>query len=85
MKTVGLSDEEISEIFRMIASILWLGNCSFKEDKDGNAVIADQGVPDFVGYLLEVDSAAVTKALTMRIMETSRGGRRGEQRLKKAK
>ncbi|MCO5585714.1 hypothetical protein L7F22_039650 [Adiantum nelumboides] len=56
------------------AAILWLGNCSFKEDKDGNAEIADQGVPDFVAYLLEVDSANVTKALTQRIMETTRGG-----------
>jgi myosin-1 len=30
-----------------------------------------------VAYLLEVDSAHVNKALTIRVMETSRGGRRG--------
>lgn len=35
-------------------------------------------MPDFVAYLLEVDSAAVTKALTEKIVETQRGvGRRG--------
>lgn len=78
MNIIGLSAHEQNEILKMIAAILWLGNCSFKEDKDGNAEIADQGVPDFVAYLLEVDSANVTKALTQRIMETTRGGRRGE-------
>jgi myosin-1 len=48
------------------------------ENAQGNAEITDPGVPDFVAYLLEVDSAAVTKALTEKIVETQRGGgRRG--------
>lgn len=77
MKVIGLSQAEQDEIFRMLAAILWLGNCTFVEDDQGNAAIADQSVVDFVAYLLEVDSAHVNKALTIRVMETSRGGRRG--------
>lgn len=77
MKIIGLSQAEQDDIFRMLAAILWLGNCSFGEDDQGNAAIADQSVVDFVAYLLEVDSAHVNKALTIRVMETSRGGRRG--------
>lgn len=77
MGIIGLSGEEQNDILRMLAAILWLGNVSFVENDQGNAAVADQGVPDFVGYLLEVDPTAVTKALTERIVETQRGGRRG--------
>ncbi|KAH7910455.1 P-loop containing nucleoside triphosphate hydrolase protein [Hygrophoropsis aurantiaca] len=68
---------EQSEIFRMLAIILWLGNVQFEEMDDGNATIADTSVTDFISYLMEVDPAAVQKALTSRTMETQRGGRRG--------
>jgi myosin-1 len=77
MKVIGLTQAEQDNIFRMISAILWLGNVSFIEDDSGNAAIADQSVIDFAAYLLEVDAAHVNKALTIRIMETSRGGRRG--------
>jgi len=77
MKVIGLTEAEQDNIFRMLASILWLGNVSFRENDEGNASVADQSVVDFVAYLLEVDSAHVNKALTTRIVETSRGGRRG--------
>lgn len=77
MKVIGLSQGEQDNIFRMLAAILWLGNVTFKEDKEGNAMIADQSVIDFVAYLLEVEAAHVNRALTLRIVETSRGGRRG--------
>ncbi|KAF2634948.1 hypothetical protein P280DRAFT_502182 [Massarina eburnea CBS 473.64] len=77
MKVIGLPQAEQDNIFRMLAAILWLGNVAFQEDDSGNAVIVDQSVVDFVAYLLEVDAAHVNKALTIRVMETSRGGRRG--------
>ncbi|EPQ26326.1 uncharacterized protein PFL1_05975 [Pseudozyma flocculosa PF-1] len=77
MHTIGLSAAEQDNIFRMIAAILWIGNVQYVEDAEGNAQIADAAVPDFVAYLLEVDAGNVTKALTQRIMETQRGGRRG--------
>ena len=77
MKVIGLSEDEQKNIFRMLATILWLGNVTFKENDEGNAEITDQSVVEFVAYLLEVDSAHVNKALTTRVVETSRGGRRG--------
>ncbi|KAL9081725.1 MAG: hypothetical protein Q9159_007102, partial [Coniocarpon cinnabarinum] len=77
MQTIGIPQSEQDDIFRMLSAVLWLGNVTFREDDQGNAAIADQSVIDFVAYLLEVQSADVHKALTIRIMETSRGGRRG--------
>lgn len=77
MKIIGLSQAEQDNIFRMLAAILWLGNLLFVEDDSGNAANRDQSVVDFVAYLLEVDPTHVNTALTSRIVETSRGGRRG--------
>ena len=77
MKVIGIPESEQDDVFRMLAAILWLGNVTFAEDDQGNAAIADQSVIDFVAYLLEVDSADIHRALTIRIVETSRGGRRG--------
>lgn len=77
MKVIGLPKDEQDNIFRMLSAILWLGNVLFSEDNDGNAMITDQSVVNFVAYLLEVDPAQVNKALTLRTVETSRGGRRG--------
>jgi len=77
MKVIGMSQAEQDEVFRMLAAILWLGNCTFIEDEQGNAAVHDQSVVDFVAYLLEVESQHVNKVLTTRIIETSRGGRRG--------
>ncbi|KZT30781.1 hypothetical protein NEOLEDRAFT_1186966 [Neolentinus lepideus HHB14362 ss-1] len=77
MQIIGLSDYEQSEIFRMLAIILWLGNVQFTEMDDGNAAIADTGVTDFIGYLMDADAALVQKVMTSKVMETQRGGRRG--------
>ena len=78
MRIIGLSKPEQDNIFRMLAAILWLGNVTFRENDQGGVDIADQSVVDFFAYLLEVDSAHVNKALTIRIVETARGGgRRG--------
>ncbi|EEH46923.2 myosin-1 [Paracoccidioides brasiliensis Pb18] len=77
MRIIGLSQAEQDNIFRILSAILWLGNMQFVEDDSSNASITDQSVVDFVAYLLEVDSAQVSKALTLRILETARGGRRG--------
>ncbi|KAJ6520123.1 myosin-1 [Mycena sanguinolenta] len=77
MQIIGLGPDEQTEIFRMLAIILWLGNVQFSEMDDGNSAIADAGVTDFVGYLMEVDAATVQKVLTSKVVETQRGGRRG--------
>ncbi|GLI78260.1 class II myosin [Penicillium ochrochloron] len=77
MKMIGMSEAEQDNVFRMLAAILWIGNIQFTEDDSSNASITDQSVVDFVAYLLEVDSSQVNQALTIRLMETARGGRRG--------
>ncbi|KAI9462418.1 P-loop containing nucleoside triphosphate hydrolase protein [Lactarius psammicola] len=77
MNVIGLSVEEQNEIFRMLAIILWLGNVQYDEMDDGNAAISDTGIPDFIAYLMDVDSAQVQKVLTSKVVETQRGGRRG--------
>lgn len=77
MNLIGLSQSEQDNIFKLLAAVLWVGNMSFVEDQEGNAAIADVSVPNFVAYLLEVDAESVVKAVTQRIMETTRGGRRG--------
>ncbi|KAK7007034.1 microfilament motor [Favolaschia claudopus] len=77
MQVIGLGPDEQTEIFRMLAIILWLGNVQFSEMDDGNSAIADSGVTDFVAYLMEVDAATVQKVLTSKVVETQRGGKRG--------
>jgi myosin-1 len=77
METIGLTADEQNDIFRMLAAILWLGNIQFSEMDDGNSQIADTGVTDFIAYLLEVDGAMVQKVMTSKVIETTRGGRRG--------
>lgn len=77
MQIVGLTQNEQSEVLRMLAIILWLGNVQFSEDDSGNSVVSDTGVTDFVGYLMEVNPAVVQKAMTIKVVETQRGGRRG--------
>jgi myosin I len=77
MAIIGLSAQEQSDIFRMLAIILWLGNVQFSELDDGNSQISDSGVTDFIAYLMEVEGSLLDKVLTQRVMETQRGGRRG--------
>ena len=77
MQVIKLSEHEQNEILKMLAIILWLGNVQFQEDDSGNSSVADTGVTDFVAYLMEVDPEQVQKVLTARVMETTRGGRRG--------
>ena len=77
MQIIGLTDSEQSEIFRMLAIVLWLGNIQFEEMDDGNAQITDTSITDFVAYLMDVDSSLVQKVMTSKVVETQRGGRRG--------
>ena len=77
MSVIKLTQEEQNSIMRVLALILWLGNVQFQELDDGNSKVAEPDVTAFVAYLMEADEALVEKVLTMRVMETQRGGRRG--------
>jgi myosin I len=63
MATIGLSQQEVDDIFKTLAAILWLGNVQFVENNEGNAAIADESVPTYVAYLMEVDGNSVNKVL----------------------
>jgi myosin I len=65
MATIGLSQQEIDDIFKVLAAILWLGNVQFAENNEGNAAVADEGVATYIGYLLDVDGASVTKVSSL--------------------
>jgi len=61
MGTIGLSQQEVDDIFKILAAVLWLGNVQFVENQEGNAQIADASVPTYIAYLLDVDGVAVDK------------------------
>lgn len=77
MNVIGLEQAEQDNIFRILAAILWIGNISFVENEEGNAAVRDEGVTNFVAYLLEVNAEILIKSVTERIIETSHGMRRG--------
>lgn len=61
MATIGLSQQEIDDIFKTLAAVLWIGNVQFAENNEGNAAIADESVPTYIAYLLDVDGASVNR------------------------
>ncbi|SCU94613.1 LADA_0G09714g1_1 [Lachancea dasiensis] len=77
MKVIGISQQEQDEVFRFLASILWIGNISFIENEEGNAQVRDTSVTDFVAYLLQVDAQLLCQCLVERVLETNHGMRRG--------
>lgn len=77
MEVIGIGAGEQDDILRALATVLWLGNVQFGEQEDGNAYVEDESVTAFVAYLMEVEAATVTKVLTSRVVETTRGGKRG--------
>src|SRR3990167_7977682 len=76
MTVIGLSKDEQYDIFRLVSSILWLGNVDFTEQGE-RATVADQSVLDFVASLLGIPAAFLKTALEIREMETKHGMARG--------
>ncbi|TQV96930.1 myosin-1 [Cordyceps javanica] len=73
MKVIGLSQAEQDEVFRVLATILWVGNIQFQEDQSGYAEVRDSSVVDFAAYLLETTPEQLIKGITIRIL-TPRNG-----------
>ncbi len=42
MKTIGFSQQEMHDIYRLIASVLWIGNIDFKPDAKGQSAVTDR-------------------------------------------
>ena len=76
MNVIGLTADEQNNIFRLLASILWIGNLDFTEQGE-RAEVADKAVLDFVASLLGVPGQFLKTALEIREMETKHGMARG--------
>ncbi|EFC37173.1 myosin [Naegleria gruberi] len=69
MDVIGITKEEQSNIMRMVAGILWLGNITFREAGKGS-VVEDSGTLDYAAYLLNVASDKLQFALLNRIIKS---------------
>eukprot|EP00835_Amoeboradix_gromovi_P001142 NODE_46_length_27655_cov_0.671796.p1 type:complete len:942 gc:universal NODE_46_length_27655_cov_0.671796:19242-16417(-) len=71
MNIIGISKTDQYNVHRILATILWIGNCSYTENEKGEAIIADASPLQSVAYLLQVNIEALTLALTTKFMTTS--------------
>lgn len=74
MSVVGLSDEDQESVLQIVASILHLGNISFREENN-YATVESQDFLAFPSFLLGVQQEALCSKLTSRVMDSKWGGR----------
>lgn len=74
MSVVGLSDEDQDSVLQIVASILHLGNISFREENN-YATVESQDFLAFPSFLLGVQQEALCSKLTSRVMDSKWGGR----------
>jgi myosin heavy subunit len=70
-KMLGVEQEEIDNIYQMVAGVLWLGNHTFSGEDDSE--IDDDDVTDKAAALFEADAEMMSTTLTYRNMQS--GGR----------
>ncbi|KAJ3123943.1 Unconventional myosin-Ie [Nowakowskiella sp. JEL0407] len=75
MSVCGITKQNQTNLHKILAGILHLGNIEFVEEKN-NAVVKDKEALEFPAYLLEIDTATLNDKLTSRIMTTGGFGRR---------
>ncbi|XP_072317494.1 myosin IEb [Eucyclogobius newberryi] len=73
MSVVGLSPEEKDSVLQIVASILHLGNISFREENN-YATVESQDFLAFPSFLLGVQQEALCSKLTSRVMDSKWGG-----------
>lgn len=74
MSVVGLSDDDQDSVLQIVASILHLGNISFREENN-YATVESQDFLAFPSFLLGVQQEALCSKLTSRVMDSKWGGR----------
>ncbi|KAJ0000657.1 hypothetical protein NQD34_012499 [Periophthalmus magnuspinnatus] len=74
MSVVGLSGEEQDSVLQIVASILHLGNISFREENNYASVESEDFLA-FPSFLLGVQQEALCSKLTSRVMDSKWGGR----------
>ncbi|GME81827.1 unnamed protein product [[Candida] boidinii] len=77
MRTIGLTQDEQDQVFRLLSAVLYIGNIRFTEDEEGNSKVQDTSITDFIAYLLNVNPQILCKAITERVVETNHGMKRG--------
>ena len=63
MKVMGISDEDMTSIWRVISSCLLFGNMEFKQERSNDqATLPDNTVAQKVAHLLGIQVTDLTKA-----------------------
>lgn len=69
METINVGEDARNGIFRMISTILWLGNVTYVENDEGNAAFRDPRAVDFIASkLLGVRTDILASALLVRVV-----------------
>ena len=81
MGRIGMSEEAKSNVFRIVAGVLHLGNIDFKEKEStrGGSVISSDTTSELnvTAELFGLEADALVEALTTRVMMTKGGGVKG--------
>lgn len=75
LSTVGISDENIQNVFRIVSAILMLGNVQISEDDNRIAHIDREDELQVVSDLLQFNFMELKRSLTYRTMTVGRGHR----------
>ena len=70
MKTMNMTQQEINDIFKIVAAILTLGNLNFTEDEKEQSHVGNQQELDVIGKLLGVNPTDVEKAICYRTISS---------------
>ncbi|KJE93198.1 myosin-Ib [Capsaspora owczarzaki ATCC 30864] len=73
MKVVGFKDADVDNCFKLVASILHLGNVEFVAQDDAHSTVTDSPALSAAASLLEVDKQTLIQALTFRTVTTREG------------
>nr|CAB3264155.1 unconventional myosin-Ic-like [Phallusia mammillata] len=72
LKVLEFSEQQIDNLFEIVASVLHLGNVNFSANDEGNAVVQNDHVVQKVSILLGCDLDQLLQALTHRTIEANK-------------
>lgn len=70
MRTVGMSEEEVEDAFRVVAAILVLGQVNFSEDAKEQSQVSNKQETELAGKLLKVSTNSLEHALIYRTISS---------------
>ncbi|XP_031834732.1 unconventional myosin-Ie [Nomia melanderi] len=73
LSVMGISDSEVTDIFRIVAGILHVGNIQFME-KENYSQVANKQCLEYPAFLLEIATDQLAHKLTSREFESKWGG-----------